>query len=1162
MLTENSAVTHANKPPANAKIMEKDFGRVVWIADADEGFRLATINDIAHDGFTVVVDDTKQTVTRRYDETFACEEDRTKMVDDNCALMHLNEATLLNNCRLRYANRKIYSYVANILISINPYEQIEGFYSPEMAKAYRGKSIGAPLMLLITNSRNLGSVALDRRLEQTVSGHICARIGAPMRDQFNSVYSRDLYNHLALAPPSHFNYLKHGCTDFFAHPNASTSRIDDSRVDSKKFSRDSMVDDFADFERLCNALKLSGLDENQQVTFIWSTIGALLHLGNVEFEENANDSRGGCKVKGEAEPSLMNAARLLGLEPDEMRMGLCARIMQATKGGVKGTLIRVPLKPHEAAAGRDALAKAIYAKMFDWLVANVNRSIPFEKSAGYIGVLDVAGFGNLANVDDFKKQRKRFSEFFAVNSFEQFCINYCNEKLQQFFNERILRQEQELYAAEGLNVTRIEYSDNQDCIDLFERKATGLFDLLDEEAKLPRATFQHFTQRAHESNPKHFRLDTPRKSKVKSHREMRDDEGLLIRHYAGTVCYETRQFVDKNNDQLHNSLEMLVEQSTSPILVSLFTNEPTGQVKTGGRLKAASVGSKFKSQLAALLEKLAQTGTHFVRCVKPNNEMRPWKFDGASILAQLQCAGMASVLRLMQQGFPSRTSFNDLYMVYQKNLPPHLARLDARLFVKCLFHALGLDHNDFQFGLTKVFFRAGKFAEFDQMMRQDPETMKELIERVDAWLIKARWRKVQYGVWSVLKLRNKIRYRRDKIVMIQKMMRGFLTRKRFQKRLGIYRKACALLDNSREMTDILARMNEASQEKWRATADGTTRDLENLIASIRQTDMQSEIDKAVEAYEECVKRVDMIIADLKQQLQSDELKEMERKRAEQEERERRELEEKEALEREKAVKRKMEEDREKAQKEYEAQLAASQKKAEEELAKKRDKEERERLDSAVSTRLATCDGIALVTNEASVTMEIAQKPKSKYDLTNWKYADLRDAINSTGDMELLMACKDEFHRRLRIYNEWKERNSTKHDLPPTRAPLSVFGQQGASTSSLSMAVSRATMAPHLNPALTQQRYFKVTFPNRSKNGATQYGMWYAHYNGQYIQRQITAHPGQRVQLLVAGKDDMYMCELPLEQTGLTVKKGAEITANDFETMWQHYGGAPIAKWTP
>ncbi|TKR77180.1 hypothetical protein L596_018199 [Steinernema carpocapsae] len=152
-------------------------------------------------------------------------------------------------------------------------------------------------------------------------------------------------------------------------------------------------------------------------------------------------------------------------------------------------MIMVPLKIHEATAARDALAKAIYSRLFDHIVASINKSIPFGDSKAYIGVLDIAGF-----------------EFFAFKSFEQFCINYCNEKLQHFFNDRILKQEQELYADEHLGVPEIPYTDNQDCIDLIEMRPNGLLDLLDEEMKLPRSSSQHYTSSVHQLYPNHFRL--------------------------------------------------------------------------------------------------------------------------------------------------------------------------------------------------------------------------------------------------------------------------------------------------------------------------------------------------------------------------------------------------------------------------------------------------------------------------------------------------------------------------------------------------------------------------------------------------------------------------------------------------------------------------------
>ena len=148
----------------------------------------------------------------------------------------------------------------------------------------------------------------------------------------------------------------------------------------------------------------------------------------------------------------------------------------------------VPLKVHEASSARDALAKALYSHVFDYIVHRINMSIPFQSSAYYIGVLDIAGF-----------------EYFAINSFEQFCINYCNEKLQQFFNQRILKDEQDLYEKEGLGVKKISFSDNQDCIDLIEAKGNGIFGLLDEQSKLPKASSQQFTNAVHAHNKGHFR---------------------------------------------------------------------------------------------------------------------------------------------------------------------------------------------------------------------------------------------------------------------------------------------------------------------------------------------------------------------------------------------------------------------------------------------------------------------------------------------------------------------------------------------------------------------------------------------------------------------------------------------------------------------------------
>ena len=236
----------------------------------------------------------------------------------------------------------------------------------------------------------------------------------------------------------------------------------------------------------------------------------------------------------------------------------------------------------------------------------VNKAIPFSTSTSFIGLLDIAGF-----------------EYFPVNSFEQFCINYCNEKLQQFFNERILKEEQTIYEKEGLGLRKISYIDNQDCIELIEGKNIGIFDLLDEESRLPTPSSTHFTTCVHAKYPKHLRLDIPRKSKLKSHREIRDDEGFLVRHFAGGVVYTTSQFIEKNNDALHSSLAFLIQDCRNKFIQNLFASEKETTKQNTGKLNFISVGGKFRSQLTGLLEKLRSTVSLFF-CLSIYNSECGW----------------------------------------------------------------------------------------------------------------------------------------------------------------------------------------------------------------------------------------------------------------------------------------------------------------------------------------------------------------------------------------------------------------------------------------------------------------------------------------------------------------------------------------------------------
>nr|CAD7587509.1 unnamed protein product [Timema genevievae] len=850
----------------------------VWVPDPTEGYILGRIRDIGFDGEVTVVpvESKRPNVVSLLDRVFYADE-YEKDVDDNCALMYLNPATLLNNIRIRYNKDKIYTYVANILIAVNPYFEIKDLYSSNTIKSYQGKSLGVlpphvfaiadksfrdmkvlkqsqsiivsgesgagktestkyllrylcdlwgssagpieqkildanPVMEAFGNAkttRNNNSSRFGKFMEvhfnskcQVVGGYISHYLLEKSRICMQGPEERDyhvfyllcagapesLRRQLDITKPDDFHYLKHGCTQYFTS-SATEKQLNNTQKSkahqAKGSLRDPILDDVKDFNSVDQALARLGLTDAERLN-IYTTVAAVLHLGNIVFEERPEDTKGGCMVSSSSEKSLVTACKLMGVDPGELRQALVSKVMQTARGGLKGTIIMVPLKVYEANNARDALAKAVYSKMFDYIVQRINKSIPFQASSYYIGVLDIAGF-----------------EFFKVNSFEQFCINYCNEKLQQFFNERILKDEQQLYEREALQVPKISFNDNQDCIDLIEAKGVGIFHFLDEESKLPKPASDHFTMEVHRQWSGHFRLAFPRTSKLKDHREIRDGEGFMVRHFAGAVCYQTAQFIEKNNDALHASLEGLIQESKNPFLQGMFASSNLTNQK--GKLAFISVGSKFKTQLGELMDKLKSTGTNFIRCIKPNQKMIDHNFEAPSIMSQLESSGMTSVLELMQEGFPSRAKFNDLHTMYQKFLPSSMAKMDSRTFCKSLLHALGMNENDYRFGVTRVFFRPGKYAEFDAIMKSDPDNLAAMVAKVKKWLIASRWKKAQW-----CSLSNKMLYRKAALVVIQRNVRMHLAQRQHRPR---YQGISKIKGLQERLTRMSAIVNQLKKDK-------------------------------------------------------------------------------------------------------------------------------------------------------------------------------------------------------------------------------------------------------------------------------------------------------------------------------------------------------------
>lgn len=1225
-----------------------DGGKKVWVPDNEHGFRLGEIVDLGSDTISVEVDGAKgKVVTAPYDRVFPSEKDNTRDFEDNCSLMFLNEATLLHNLKIRYQKDKIYTYVANILLAVNPYHEIKELYSKERIKEYHGKSLGVlpphvfaiadkayrdmraykqSQSLIVSGESGAGKTESTKYILRYLTeswgsgdqGRIEQRIieANPLLESFGNAKTMRNINSSRFGKyvEVHFNEKVTVVGGFISHYLLEKSRICKQSKGERNYHvfyrlcsgapqqiksklgitkaedflylkqgsiTDPNLDDASDYRRMDESMNRVGFSGEEKAN-IFRVVAAVLHVGNISFEDSG-DTEGGSVVSPKSMNSLNTAAKLLDVSSEELRMSLTTRTMSAG-----GSNMRVPLKPEQACAARDALAKALYTKLFDHIVGQINQCFPFKDSFTYIGVLDIAGF-----------------EYYEFNSFEQFCINYCNEKLQQLFNDRILKQEQELYDKEGLGVKSVTFVDNQDCIALIEAKKTGIIDILDEESKLPKPTAEHFTRELHQKHKNHFRLALPRKSHLIYHKKMRDDEGFLIRHFAGAVCYQTSDFIEKDNDALHSDLEELIQDSKDSFLKSLFPgvapkNNDIGSLSFGSpitrsgsrKLGFISVGNKFRKQLNQLMEKLDKTGASFIRCIKPNGKMTARDFEGGSILSQLECAGMVSVLNLMQDGWPSRAPFKDLYQMYKDYLPPRLARLDPRMFCKALFHALGMDSKDYKFGLSKIFFRPGKFAEFDEIMHSDPESLKNIISKVLTWLIRTRWRRAIWGTLSVIKLMKKIEFRAAAIIRIQKNVKMFMAicrhKPRYQGIIKI-RKLQVQLDNIGKLVGSLKK----DQSVLAKNVEGLKQAIDDAVIKVKGNLMKR--DAIDTLYFGLVSNLNKQLKDVEQRVEQQKVEEeqerlrkiqeqmeLERKRREEEERKRKQEEEERKMRMEMEVRRKLEEEeqrkkdeeerikreKEEADRQLQALKAAEEQKAREEEQRRWAMIEQERRDRELALRL-TQDPDALdaeVQQAPQLPLQRALPPreKKKHDLSSWKYAELRDTINTSCDIELLEACRLEFQRRLKVYHQWKKTNKargTDQEGAPQRAPqdIMVAVENAPPLPPRPSRPEQATASPALPPR-RPQRYFCVPFVRRSNqyrdSEFKKQGSWFAHFDGQWIARQMEIHPGKPALLLVAGEDDLDMCELKLDETRLALRQGAEITVRDFEIEWQRHGGAP------
>lgn len=464
-----------------------------------------------------------------------------------------------------------------------------------------------------------------------------------------------------------------------------------SRPDQYRYTRGGARDltvDSSQFDNVMDAMKTVGFSDDD-LSGVLQVVAGVLHMGNVSFNAESNT----CHI-GNMTP-INNFAKVIGLKSECIVWALTHRTIEA-----QHDVVTTQLTADQACYARDALSKSVYSRLFDWLVARLNTCLAADSSscsrqnAGgrsrLLGILDIYGF-----------------EVFATNSFEQFCINYCNEKLQQLFIELTLKSEQNEYMYEGIAWQTVDYFNNKVICDMIERRHTGIISLLDEECMRPgEATDSTFLEKMADSLGGHDHFVAHRTAGANDRKLISRHEFRIV-HYAGGVTYGVTSFLDKNNDRLYRDLKHLMTGASSSIVQELFPVD-----EANDRRMPETVATQFRRSLDQLMTSLMSKSPSYIRCIKPNQHKRPIQFDSGLVSHQVQYLGLMENLRVRRAGFAYRRRFTDFLQRY-KCLCPHTwpSPLAGRLTdnishsVDTLMQYMGFDQRHFSLGRSKIFIR-------------------------------------------------------------------------------------------------------------------------------------------------------------------------------------------------------------------------------------------------------------------------------------------------------------------------------------------------------------------------------------------------------------------------------------------------------------------------
>ncbi|KZS08627.1 Myosin-VIIa [Daphnia magna] len=739
-------------------------------------------------------------------------------VQDMISLGDLHEAGILRNLHIRYNENTIYTYTGSILVAANPY-QILPIYTAEQIKLYRERKIGElpphifaigdncytqmkrfrqDQCIVISGESGAGKTESTKLILQylaAISGKhswIEQQIleANPILEAFGNAKTVRNDNSSRFGKYIDISFNKHGTIEganieqylleksrivaqnpgernyhIFYCMLAGMSKEDKQKFDLQDASQYKYLtggnsttcqgrNDANEFAEIRSAMKVLLFTESE-ISDILRVLAALLHLGNVSFKGVVLNNMDASEIP---DPSnAIRVSKLLGVDPREMVDALTTKTIFAQGDSVVSRLSKV-----QALDVRDAFAKGIYGRLFIWIVNKLNCAIrkSDEMDTSSIGVLDIFGFEN-----------------FSVNSFEQFCINYANENLQQFFVRHIFKLEQEEYNQENISWQHIEFVDNQDSLDLIAIKQMNIMALIDEESKFPKGTDQTMLAKLNKTHGSN-------KNYVKPRSDLQASFGF--NHFAGVVFYDARGFLDKNRDSFSADLMQLVHVTTNKFLRTLFAEDISMGSET--RKKAPTLSAQFKRSLDSLMRTLSACQPFFVRCIKPNELKQSMVFDRELCCRQLRYSGMMETIRIRRAGYPIRHTFREFVERYRFLIsgcpPPH--RVDCRQATARICSAT-LGKTDYQLGQTKVFLKDAQDLFLEQ--ERDRVLTKKLIiiqRCIRGWIHRRRYVRLRCAAiviqrqWRRHAQRKRYLEMRSGFLRLQALIRSRILSHRFQ----------------------------------------------------------------------------------------------------------------------------------------------------------------------------------------------------------------------------------------------------------------------------------------------------------------------------------------------------------------------------------------------